>query len=126
MCILCNDIILMNFISYKSLNAGVFGPNKPHTAAALNRQASSLILLPHDVPMTIKHAYNCAFTKDNIIATFRRAELSPLQGVSALPDNTVGPHVANKVASGRVRNNTLRQSNHSKFIANGVAFEVIK
>ena len=75
--------------------------------------------------MLIKHAHYCAFTKDNIIATFQTAGLSPLQGVvAAHPDNATGPHDAIKTASGGSDTTLKDKVTIARFIVDGVALEV--
>lgn len=44
----------------------IWTTENPLCAAALTRYSASRILLPHDVPMVIKDAYNHAFTQANI------------------------------------------------------------
>ena len=91
------DIVLMpSHTSHlvQPLDVGVFGPLKMLSSAAMTKHSVSHLILPHDVPMIINDAYHRSFTRENIMSAFHKTGLSPLRGVDALPEDTVGPHDA--------------------------------
>ena len=54
------------------------------------------------MPIVIKDAYHCTLTQENIESALEKKVLSPLQGVSALPESSMEPHDARLISVGYV------------------------
>ena len=121
------DIVLMpSHTSHlvQPLDVGVFGPLKMLSSAAMTKHSVSHLILPHDVPMIINDAYHRSFTRENIMSAFQKTGLSPLRGVDALPEDTVGPHDAIMASCGVSGAALSDQVTIVSFIEDGVAQEV--
>ena len=121
------DIVLMpSHTSHlvQPLYVGVFGPLKMLSSAAMTKHSVSHLILPHDVPMIINDAYHRSFTRENIMSAFQKTGLSPLRGVDALPEDTVGPHDAIMVSCGVSGAALSDKVTIVSFIEDGVAQEV--
>ena len=121
------DIVLMpSHTSHlvQPLDVGVFGPLKMLSSAAMTKHSVLHLILPHDVPMIINDAYHRSFTRENIMSAFQKTGLSPLHGVDALPEDTVGPHDAIMASCGVSGAALSDQVTIVSFIEDGVAQEV--
>ncbi|KAL5493462.1 hypothetical protein EMCRGX_G014652 [Ephydatia muelleri] len=121
------DIVLMpSHTSHlvQPLDVGVFGPLKMLSSAAMTKHSVSHLILPHNVPMIINDAYHRSFTRENIMSAFQKTGLSPLRGVDALPEDTVGPHDAIMASCGVSGAALSDKVTIVSFIEDGVAQEV--